>query len=56
MEMGGGLSLSVCRCIWLCVGVHARVHVCVNALLFVCKSTPAPSTRRGINSLWLREN
>lgn len=56
VEMGWGLSLSVCRCIWLCVGVHARVHVCVHALLFVCKSTLAPSTRRGINSLWLREN
>ena len=47
----------VCTCVQcLSFGVHVRVHVCVHALLFVCKSSSAPSTRRGINSLWLKEN
>lgn len=45
----------VCTCVY-CLSVVVRERVCVHVLLFVCKSSLAPSTRRGINSLWLKEN
>lgn len=51
----GGVEC-VFACVHVNIGVRVRVHVCVHALLFVCKSSAAPGTRRGINSLWLREN